>query len=68
VTAAGSGLPHGVCAAWVRGMTLEPGLPAAFRYTVTEDETAAALGSGEVPVLATPALPSGHRRPRSPAS
>ena len=35
-------------------MTLEPGLEAAFRYTVTEADTAAALGSGDVPVLATP--------------
>ena len=35
-------------------MTLEPGLRAALRYTVTEADTAAALGSGEVPVLATP--------------
>ena len=35
-------------------MTLEPGLQAAFRYTVTEADIAAALGSGEVPVLATP--------------
>jgi fluoroacetyl-CoA thioesterase len=35
-------------------MTLEPGLRAAFRYTVTEADTAAALGSGQVPVLATP--------------
>jgi fluoroacetyl-CoA thioesterase len=35
-------------------MTLEPGLEASFRYTVTEADTAAALGSGEVPVLATP--------------
>ena len=35
-------------------MTLEPGLEATFRYTVTEADTAAALGSGEVPVLATP--------------
>jgi fluoroacetyl-CoA thioesterase len=35
-------------------MALEPGLEAAFRYTVTEADTAAALGSGEVPVLATP--------------
>ena len=35
-------------------MTLEPGLQAAFRCTVTEADTAAALGSGEVPVLATP--------------
>ncbi len=35
-------------------MTLEPGLQAAFRYTVTEADTAVALGSGQVPVLATP--------------
>ena len=35
-------------------MTLEPGLEAAFRYTVTEADTAAAVGSGDVPVLATP--------------
>jgi fluoroacetyl-CoA thioesterase len=35
-------------------MTLEPGLAAGFGYTVTEADTAAALGSGEVPVLATP--------------
>ena len=35
-------------------MTLEPGLQAAFGYTVTEADTAAAIGSGEVPVLATP--------------
>jgi fluoroacetyl-CoA thioesterase len=35
-------------------VTLEPGLRAAFRCTVTGADTAAALGSGEVPVLATP--------------
>ena len=35
-------------------MTLEPGLGATFRHTVTEADTAAAVGSGEVPVLATP--------------
>jgi fluoroacetyl-CoA thioesterase len=35
-------------------MTLEPGLEATFPYTVTEADTAAAVGSGEVPVLATP--------------
>ena len=35
-------------------MTLEPGLQAAFRYIMTEADTAAAVGSGEVPVLATP--------------
>jgi fluoroacetyl-CoA thioesterase len=35
-------------------MTLEPGLTATFRHTVTEADTAVAVGSGEVPVLATP--------------
>jgi fluoroacetyl-CoA thioesterase len=35
-------------------MTPEPGLEAVFRYTVTEADTAAAVGSGDVPVLATP--------------
>ena len=35
-------------------MTLDPGLQASFRYTVAEADTAAADGSGEVPVLATP--------------
>src|SRR4029453_140587 len=35
-------------------MTLEPGLEVAFRYTVTGADTAAAVGSGDVPVLATP--------------
>jgi hypothetical protein len=35
-------------------MTLEAGLEAAFRYTVTEADRAAALGGGEVPMLATP--------------
>jgi hypothetical protein len=35
-------------------MALEPGLRATFRHTVTEADTAMALGSGEVPVLATP--------------
>jgi fluoroacetyl-CoA thioesterase len=35
-------------------MTLEPGLRAAFRYTVTGADTAVAVGSGRVPVLATP--------------
>ena len=34
-------------------MTLEPGLRAAFRYAVTAADTAAAVGSGQVPVLAT---------------
>jgi fluoroacetyl-CoA thioesterase len=35
-------------------VTLKPGLAAGFRYTVTEGDTAVAVGSGEVPVLATP--------------
>jgi predicted thioesterase len=35
-------------------MTLEPGLEATFRHTVTEADTAAAVGSGELSVLATP--------------
>jgi hypothetical protein len=35
-------------------MTLAPGLEAAFGDTVIEADTAAALGSGEVPVLTTP--------------
>ncbi len=35
-------------------MPLEPGLHAAFSHTVTDDDTAMALGSGDVPVLATP--------------
>jgi predicted thioesterase len=33
---------------------LAPGLEAAFQYVVTRADTAAAVGSGEVPVLATP--------------
>jgi predicted thioesterase len=33
---------------------LAPGLEAAFRHTVTGADTATAVGSGEVPVLATP--------------
>ena len=35
-------------------MPLSPGLEAAFRYVVTGADTAAAIGSGAVPVLATP--------------
>jgi predicted thioesterase len=37
-------------------MALEPGLSAAVSLTVTEADTAQALGSGDVPVLATPRL------------
>jgi hypothetical protein len=52
-------------------MTLEPGLEIAFRYTVTEGDTAAALGSEEVPVVATRGFspwPSGRRWSRSPGA
>jgi predicted thioesterase len=37
-------------------MGLEPGLSARVTLTVTEADTAQALGSGDVPVLATPRL------------
>lgn len=37
-------------------MALEPGLSASVGLTVTEADTAQALGSGDVPVLATPRL------------
>ena len=33
-----------------------PGISAVREFTVTEDDTATALGSGDVPVLATPRL------------
>ena len=35
-------------------MALEPPIPAAADYTVTEDDLATALASGDVEVLATP--------------
>ena len=35
-------------------MPLDPGLAATFTYVVTDADTATALGSGDVPVLATP--------------
>jgi fluoroacetyl-CoA thioesterase len=35
-------------------MALTPGLRAAFDHTVAEQDTAVALGSGDVPVLGTP--------------
>lgn len=35
-------------------MSLRPGLSAKMELVVTDDDTAAALGSGTVPVLATP--------------
>ncbi len=35
-------------------MALDPGLHATFRHVVTDADTALALGSGDVPVLATP--------------
>lgn len=37
-------------------MTLRPGLHAEVELTVTDADTAAAVGSGDVPVLATPRL------------
>jgi len=37
-------------------MGLEVGLQAALVHVVTDDDTAIALGSGDVPVLATPKL------------
>src|ERR1035441_10920487 len=38
------------------GAALAVGLRATVRAVVTEDDTAAAMGSGDVPVLATPRL------------
>jgi fluoroacetyl-CoA thioesterase len=35
-------------------MTIAPGLRAGFSYTVTDADTALAVGSDDVPVLATP--------------
>ena len=35
-------------------MPLDPGLTASFVHVVGDDDTAVALGSGDVPVLATP--------------
>ena len=37
-------------------MPVEPGLTAEVELTVTEDDTALAMGSGEVEVLATPRI------------
>jgi predicted thioesterase len=37
-------------------MTLTPGLRAEVEHAVTESDTAQAVGSGDVPVLATPKL------------
>ncbi|HEY3262120.1 MAG TPA: hotdog domain-containing protein [Pseudonocardiaceae bacterium] len=37
-------------------MAVEPGLHAAVEHTVTDADTAVALGSGDVPVLGTPRL------------
>jgi fluoroacetyl-CoA thioesterase len=39
---------------WRMSAAITPGLHATFRYTVTDADTAAALGSGLVPVLSTP--------------
>ena len=40
--------------AYRTGVTLQAGLTATFDRVVTDDHTAIALGSGDVPVLATP--------------
>jgi predicted thioesterase len=40
----------------VTTVVLEPGLSAALVHTVDEQDTASAVGSGDVPVLATPRL------------
>ncbi len=37
-------------------MVLEPGLSAQVSRTVSDEDTAASMGSGEVPVLATPVV------------
>jgi fluoroacetyl-CoA thioesterase len=37
-------------------MTITTGQSAALQFTVTADDTAAAVGSGDLPVLATPRL------------
>ena len=37
-------------------MSLAPGLQATVAHTVTDADTASAIGSGDVPVLATPRL------------
>lgn len=37
-------------------MSIQTGLTATVRFTVTEDDTAAALGSGSLPVLGTPRM------------
>lgn len=37
-------------------MTIEVGRAATLKFTVTEGDTASALGSGDLPVLATPRL------------
>jgi fluoroacetyl-CoA thioesterase len=38
------------------GMTIEVGRTATLEFTVSDDDTAAALGSGDLPVLGTPRL------------
>ena len=37
-------------------MTIEKGRTASLQFTVTEDDTASAVGSGDLPVLGTPRL------------
>ncbi len=45
---------EGAWAVWYRPVPLEQGLRAAFDHLVTDADTALAMGSGDVPVLATP--------------
>lgn len=54
--AAGGGFAQRDVAAYCTRVPLEPGLAAAISLLVGEDDTAIALRSGEVPVLATPRL------------
>lgn len=56
VPQAGSSSPGHAVAAYCTRVPLEPGLAASAALEVGPDDTAQALGSGEVPVLATPRL------------
>jgi len=46
----------GACLSYRTAVPVEPGLSARVSHVVTEGDTAFALGSGDVPVLATPRL------------
>ncbi len=56
VTGPGTVSPVGDVDAYCTRVPLEPGLVAAVSLRVGESDTALAMGSGEVPVLATPRL------------